>query len=321
MDRIVAAEVFVSIVERGSLTAAAHTLGMSRAMVTRYLAQMEDWAQARLLHRSTRRISLKPAGETTLGRCRELLDIAGRIVVGNVAPNPIPHGCVRVACSQFLAQVLLSVALPAYLRRYPNTDVDLVVEGHAVNLVEERIDLAVRVTNTPDPQLIARPLCVCESVVCAAPSYLRERGVPREIDDLRRHNCLTYTHMGKRAWHFTRTETGGAVSVPVDGNFRANDSMTLLAAGCAGAGVVLQPRLAATPWIEQRALIQLLPDYVTQPLGIHALYRTRHRMSSALRALLDFLVEWFAAGATGMDDGDPMRLANEAGMRGTPGVS
>ncbi len=293
MDRIVAAEVFVAIVERGSLSAAAEGLDMSRAMVTRYLAQMEDWSGARLLHRTTRRIGLTPAGEATLVRCRQILEIAAQMAVADGPEADTPRGLLRIACAQSLAQEVLSAAVTAYLRRYPQTAVDLVVDNRTINLVEERIDLAVRITNDLDPNLIARRLGTCESVVVAAPSYLAVHGTPRRVEDLAVHNCLTYSYFGKSLWKFTDTKTGASSDVPVSGNLSANESMALLAAAREGAGGALQPAFAAAPLIAAGQLVRLLPEHVPQALGIHGVYSSRRQMPAALRAMLDFLVEWF----------------------------
>lgn len=293
MDRIQAAEVFVAIVERGSLSAAADGLDMSRAMVTRYLAQMEDWSGSRLLHRTTRRIGLTPAGEATLARCRQILEIAAQMSVADGAEADTPRGLLRIACAQSLAQEVLSAAVTAYLRRYPQTAVDLVVDNRTINLVEERIDLAVRITNDLDPNLIARPLSMCESVVVAAPSYLAAHGVPRRVEDLAVHNCLTYSYFGKSLWKFTDAKTGAPSDVPVSGNLSANESMALLAAAREGAGVALQPVFAAAPLIAAGQLVRLLPEHVPQTLGIHGVYSSRRQMPAALRAMLDFLVDWF----------------------------
>ncbi|CAB3778703.1 LysR family transcriptional regulator [Pararobbsia alpina] len=294
MDRLVAAKVFIAIVEGGSLTAAADALDMSRAMVTRNLAQMEEWAAARLLHRSTRRLSLTPAGEITLARCHQLLEIAGQMTVLDGSEADTPRGLIRVACAQILAQQVLGAALTQYLRQYPQTAVDLVVNGRAVNLVEERIDLAVRITNELDPNLISRPLGVCESVVCASPAYLAAHGTPQRVEDLAHHNCLTYSYFGKSLWKFTDAKTGELASVPVSGNLSANESMALLAAAREGAGIALQPLFAAAPLIKSGELVRLLPRYLPQTLGIHGIYSSRRQMPLALRAMLDFLVDWFA---------------------------
>ena len=295
MDRITSAEVFVAIVERGSLSAAAEGLDMSRAMVTRYLAEMEAWSGARLLHRTTRRIGLTPAGEVTLSRCRQMLEIASQMAVADGLEADTPRGLLRIACAQSLAQQTLSVAVTAYLRRYPQTAVDLVVDNRTINLVEERIDLAVRITNDLDPNLIARPLGTCESVVVAAPSYLAAHGTPRRVEDLAIHNCLTYSYFGKSLWKFTDTKTGAPSDVPVGGNLSANESMVLLAAAREGAGIALQPVFAAAPLIASGQLVRLLPDHVPQALGIHGVYSSRRQMPAALRAMLDFLVDWFEA--------------------------
>ncbi len=293
MDRIKAAEVFVAIVERGSLSAAAEGLDMSRAMVTRYLAEMEAWSGARLLHRTTRRIGLTPAGEATLARCRQMLDIATQMAMPDGPEADTPRGLLRIACAQSLAQQVLSAAVTAYLRRYPQTAVDLVVDNRTVNLVEERIDLAVRITNDLDPNLIARPLGTCESVVVAAPSYLAAHGTPRRLEDLATHNCLTYSYFGKSLWKFTEAKSGAPADVPVGGNLSANESMALLAAVKEGAGIALQPVFAAAPLIASGQIVRVLPDYVPQVLGIHGVYSSRRQMPAALRAMLDFLVDWF----------------------------
>lgn len=295
MDRITSAEVFVAIVERGSLSAAAEALDMSRAMVTRYLAQMEAWSGARLLHRTTRRIGLTPAGEATLARCRQMLEIASQMAVADGPEADTPRGLLRIACAQSLAQQTLSAAVTAYLRRYPQTAVDLVVDNRTINLVEERIDLAVRITNDLDPNLIARPLGRCESVVVAAPSYLAAHGTPRRVQDLAVHNCLTYSYFGKSLWKFTEAKTGAPSDVPVGGNLSANESMVLLAAAREGAGIALQPVFAAAPLIASGQLVRLLPEHMPQTLGIHGVYSSRRQMPAALRAMLDFLVDWFRA--------------------------
>ena len=293
MDRITAAQVFVSIAERGSMIAAAEALDMSRAMVTRYLAEMEEWAGARLLHRSTRRLSLTDAGDATLARCRQMLEVAGAMAVTSPEGIDTPHGLLRITCSQSLAQTALAGAVTAYLRRYPRAAVDLQMENRAVNLVEQRIDLAIRITNALEPNLIARQLASCASVVCAAPSYLEEHGTPLLPQDLVGHNCLTYTYFGKSLWQFTDAD-GAALSVPVSGNLSANEDLILLKAAEEGAGVTLQPLYSAAPLIAEGRLAALLPGYTPQQRGIDGIVASRQNMCPALRALLDFLLDWFA---------------------------
>ena len=288
-----AAKVFVSIAERGSMIAAAEALDMSRAMVTRYLAEMEQWAGARLLHRSTRRLSLTDAGDLTLERCRRMLELAAGMELASSALDGMPQGLLRITSSQSLAQAALASAVTVFLKRYPRTAVDLQINNKAVNLVEQRIDLALRITNALEPNLIARQLGLCDSVVCAAPSYLAGRGMPSRVEDLALHNCLTYTYFGKSLWQFTDSE-GEAVSVPVSGNLSANEDLILLTAAVDGAGVTLQPRYSAAPLISEGKLVALLPGYMPQQMGIYGIFASRQNMCPALRALLDFLLDWFA---------------------------
>jgi DNA-binding transcriptional LysR family regulator len=292
MDRITAARVFVSIAERGSMIAAADALDMSRAMVTRYLAEMEEWAGARLLHRSTRRLSLTDAGDITLARCRRMLEVADDMAVAAGDDADTPQGLLRITCSQSLAQAELAAAVGEYLKRYPRTSVDLQVNNRAVNLIEERIDLALRITNALEPNLIARQLGHCDSVVCAAPSYLEERGTPQRPQDLAGHNCLTYTYFGKSLWQFTG-EDGAAVSVPVSGNLSANEDLILLKAAEQGSGIALQPLYSAAPLIAAGKLVALLSGYTPSRMGIYGIYTSRQHMSPALRAMLDLLLTWF----------------------------
>jgi DNA-binding transcriptional LysR family regulator len=292
MDRITAARVFVSIAERGSMIAAADALDMSRAMVTRYLAEMEEWAGARLLHRSTRRLSLTDAGDITLARCRRMLEVADDMAVAASDEADTPQGLLRITCSQSLAQAELAGAVGEFLKRYPRTAVDLQVNNRAVNLIEERIDLALRITNALEPNLIARQLGHCDSVVCAAPSYLKEHGTPQRPQDLAGHNCLTYTYFGKSLWQFT-TGDGAAVSVPVSGNLSANEDLILLKAAEQGSGIALQPLYSAAPLIAAGKLVALLPGYTPSRMGIYGIYTSRQHMSPALRAILDLLLTWF----------------------------
>jgi len=292
MDRIIAARVFVNIAERGSMVAAAEALDMSRAMVTRYLAEMEAWAGARLLHRSTRRLSLTDAGELTLARCRRMLEVADGVPVAAGDDADTPSGLLRITCSQSLAQAELADAVSGYLQRYPRAKVDLQINNRAVNLIEERIDLALRITNALEPNLVARQLGHCDSVVCAAPAYLAAHGTPRQPQDLATHNCLTYTYFGKSLWQFTDGR-GEALSVPVSGNLSANEDLVLLKAAEQGAGIALQPLYSAAPLIAAGRLVALLPDYAPRRMGIYGIYTSRQHMTPTLRAMLDFLLRRF----------------------------
>ncbi|MCF5597336.1 LysR family transcriptional regulator, partial [Pseudomonas sp. PA-3-10C] len=243
MDRLQAMRVFVTVVDLGSQSAAADHLDLSRPVVSRYLAELEDWVGARLLHRTTRKLSLTAAGGETLPRCRQLLDLCGDMQAAVSEPDDAPRGLLRLSVSTSFGQAQLGAAIAEYVKLYPLVTVDLQMLDRTVNLVDERIDLAIRTSNDLDPNLIARRLTVCRSVVCATPAYLREHPAPQKVEDLARHNCLTHSYFGKSLWHFE--ENGEHVSVPVHGNITANEASTLMRVTLAGAGVAMLPSYQA----------------------------------------------------------------------------
>jgi len=293
MDRMTAINVFVEVVERGSLTAAAEALEMSRAMVSRYLAEVERWLGARLLHRTTRRISLTGPGEAALLRFRQILAIGDELHGELATDNPEPHGLIRVTASVSFGQIHLAAAVADFVKRYPLTRVELLLVDRVVNLVEERVDIAVRISRAIDPALIARRLAPCRSVLCAAPSYLAERGAPTTADALAAHNCLTHHYVGKSVWHLQRD--GRAIAVAVGGNISANEASLLLEAVRAGAGIAMLPTYQIAPLLRSGALIEVLPDYQVEELGIHAVYTSRRQLPTIMRSFLDFLVDRFAS--------------------------
>ncbi|WP_016833820.1 LysR substrate-binding domain-containing protein, partial [Herbaspirillum lusitanum] len=232
MDRLTAMQVFVSVVDSGSQSAAALQLDMSRPVISRYLAELEEWVGARLLHRTTRRLSLTPAGNEILERCRQMLSSASDLQHAVNQPQQAPKGLLRITTTTSFGPQLAR-AVTAYCKRYPGVAVDLVMLDRTVNLVEERIDLAIRITTRLDPNLIARRLSVCRSTICASPDYLREHGTPKKVADLALHNCLTHSYVGKSLWEFDHK--GKHSSVAVSGNISANEAMVLLSATLADA--------------------------------------------------------------------------------------
>ncbi|WP_434561642.1 LysR family transcriptional regulator [Pseudomonas sp. Z5-35] len=291
MDRLQAMRVFVTVVDLGSQSAAAEHLDLSRPVVSRYLAELEDWVGARLMHRTTRKLSLTAAGSEILPRCRQMLELSGDMQAAVSTPQDAPRGLLRITASPSFGQAQLACAMADFVRRYPGVTVDLQMLDRTVNLVDERIDLAIRMSNDLDPNLIARRLTVCRSVICASPRYLREHPTPQRVEDLSRHNCLTHSYVGKSLWHFE--QDGEPVSVPVQGNISANEASTLLQATIAGAGVAMLPSYQAGPHIQNGELERLLAHAEPRRMNMYAVYASRKHMPSALRSLLDFLVERF----------------------------
>ncbi|WP_076591214.1 LysR family transcriptional regulator [Herminiimonas arsenitoxidans] len=290
MDRITAMQVFVTVVDSGSQSAAADQLDLSRPVVSRYLAELEEWAGARLLHRTTRKLSLTAAGAEMLPRCRQMLELATDMKTVVALPADAPQGLLRITVSTSFGQTHLAEAVAEYVQRYPGVTVDMLLLDRVVNLVEERIDLAIRISKELDPNLIARRLTVCRSVVCASPGYLREHGTPTQAEQLTLHNCLTHSHYGS-VWLLERDSL--PVNVAVKGNISANDASSLLQAALAGAGIALLPTFLAAPFIRSGQLLPLLSEYHPQEFGMFGVYASRKHMPATLRTMLDFLVERF----------------------------
>jgi len=179
-----------------------------------------------------------------------------------------------------------------FLKLYPQLKVDLNASEGALNLVEARIDLAIRISAEPDPMLIGRVLAPCTSVLVASPDYLRAQGTPKLPSDLAAHRCLSYANFGKSVWKLQRGDEHAEVSV--GSHFSANEATALLQAALAGGGVALQPTYLANPHLLDCSLHVVLPDWKLPDMAIYALYPSRKHLSPAVRAFLDFMVERFA---------------------------
>ncbi|ALA02280.1 LysR family transcriptional regulator [Enterobacter hormaechei subsp. xiangfangensis] len=291
MDRVIAAQVYNRICELGSLSAAARALGISRPMVSRYLEQMEKWAGARLVNRSTRKLTLTAAGEKVLQKTRTLSQISQEIEDQSV--KDLPSGTLRVACAHFTAMHIIVPVLPDLLQRYPQLRIELDVNNHPVSLVGERIDVAIRITDNPEPGMIARRLGECRSVLCASPHYLASRGVPEQLEDLSRHNCLHYSFFAGQSWRFLTPE-GESVTTAVSGNLSASISSLLMEAAINHCGIAMLPEREADAALRQGSLVPVLGAFTPKPIGIFGIYQSRDYQPAAQRVFLDALANHLA---------------------------
>ena len=178
MDRLTAMQVFVAVATTGSFSAAAEQLDLSRAAVTRYVGALEQWLGARLLQRTTRSVTLTDAGEHCLRRSQQMLSLMEDVEEEVTSPDDALRGQLRITCSVSFAYAQIAAAIVDFLKLHPQLKVDLNASEGALNLVETRIDLAIRISAEPDPALIGRVLAPCTSVLVASPAYLADRGVP-----------------------------------------------------------------------------------------------------------------------------------------------
>lgn len=291
MDRLVATRVFVTVVEKGSLTQAAEHLDMSTAMASRYLAAIETWLGTRLLHRTTRRISLTEAGQAALDGCRHLLDLAEDVKHQASEVTRVPSGRLRITSSASFAESQLAPALVKFQQRHPEVGFSLVTADRSVDLTAERIDLAVRITNSLEATLIARPLAVCRSVLCASPAYLRAHGEPRTVQALQSHHCLTHSIVGAAQFRFRRRKQ--LIELPVNERLSTNDTGVLRRAVVEGGGIGILPTYLVGEDLKRGRLVRVLPSVEPETLGIHAIFLSRQHQPLALRLLVDFLAERF----------------------------
>lgn len=293
MDRLTAMHVFAEVATSGSFSATADKLDMSRAMVTRYVGEMEQWLQARLLQRTTRSVTLTDAGEHALRRCQQMLALSQDLEEETASTTEGElRGQLRLTCSVSFAFAQMGAAIADFLAQHPQLKIDLDASEGSVNLVERRIDLAIRISAEPDPLLIGRPLARCDSVLVASPAYLAAHGTPQVPADLAQHRCLSYANFGKSVWPLTRDDV--VERVGVSGHFSANEATTLMRAALAGGGIAMQPTYLVNPLLRSGELQAVLPAWDLPVMTIYALYPSRRHLSPAVRALLDFLVERFA---------------------------
>jgi len=291
MDHLGAIRTFIEIADQGSLTSAAETLNLSRAMVSRHLDGLERWLGARLLHRTTRRVGLSEAGAEALPRLRQMLDLAADLQAVSGTRRAEPVGKLRITTSLSFAMACLTQAIVEFQRLHPRITVDLMTVDRAVDLVAERIDLAVRITNRLDDGVVARRLAGCRSVLCAAPAYLSQHGQPQKAADLADHACITHA-FGSRA-EYRLSHAGRVVVQAVSGPLSGNETAVVRQAALAGAGIAMLPTYFVGDDLLRGTLVRVLPDHEPEPLGIHAIYLSRQHQPLPLKLLIDFLADRF----------------------------
>lgn len=284
---------FARVVEARSFSGAARDLGLSKSAVSKRVSRLEERLGVRLLHRTTRRLSLSEAGRTFYNYCRQAVAAAqaGEEAVTRLQEQP--RGVLAVNAPVSFGSLHLAPVISRFLARYPEVSVDMTVDDQVVDLVEAGFDIAVRIAELPDSTLIARRLAPARHVVCAAPSYLERAGEPRTPADLQGHNCLTYAYsrLGPE-WPFDGPH--GPESVGVGGNLQVNHGDGLRAAAVAGLGVALLPTFIVGDDLRAGRLRPLLTAYGTRQLSIYAVYPERRYLPAKVRAFVDFLVATFA---------------------------
>ncbi len=290
-----ALNVFRTVVERGSFAAASRHLGLSPAAVSKNVSELETHLSARLINRTTRRMSLTEAGSLYFERVVQILDDLRDADGILQAGQETPGGLLRVSAPVTATLVGLSGAIPKFLERYPDVSLDLHLDDRRGNLVEEGFDIALRGSDSlEDSGLIARKLMVMEHVLCAAPSYFDAHGQPEQPEDLSAHNCIQFSlsdHAAK--WSFQNGSR--SVSVPVNGRYKVSSSLAVRDALRAGFGLSLIPRMYVADDLASGRLCTTLGHWTPNETSLYAVYPSRRHVVSKVRVFLDFLVQEFCA--------------------------
>jgi DNA-binding transcriptional LysR family regulator len=316
MDRLAAMEAFVRVVEAGSFVGAAERLGWSTSSLSRLVADLEEHLGARLLNRTTRRLSLTESGQAYFERCVALLaDIAeAESLAGQSAVQA--RGTIRLTCSHNMAEQQVAPAIASFADKHPEVKFELVVSDRVVDLVEEGFDLAIRVGAVGSERLVARRLGSMRLVLCAAPGYLERHPPIARPADLASHNALTYAYSATpRAWRFTDA-SGAAHEIRVGGSLHANSGDALRSAAVGGLGVINEPEFLLAAALRSGSLVRLLPEYASGGGDIWAVYPSRRHLSLKVRLFVDHMATVFAAACQALSAPHQLAFPSSAGVVG-----
>ncbi len=296
MDRLDAMRLFIRVAELGSFSAVAHQLGAARSVVTRQIAALESHLGTKLLARSTRRLSLTSAGTAYLEKCREILNLVEIAETGLAEERQTPRGSIRLSLPLVYSLRHLAPLLLEFSRLYPEVELDMDFSDRRTNLIQEGIDLAVRITPRLEPGDITRRLGSARMVVLASTDYLATHGEPQHPAELIDHQCLGYT-AGPSSQRWSFLVDGRLESFAIRPRLLANNGDVLLKAAVAGLGIAQQPTFIADELLQSGELREILKDYPLPELGIYAVLPGNRHIPHRLRVLIDFLVERLGANA------------------------
>jgi DNA-binding transcriptional LysR family regulator len=292
MDKFKEMQAFAAVAELGSFVGAADQLETSKAAVSRYVAQLEERLGVRLMHRTTRQLSMTDEGHAFLSHCKETLALIHDAEEQIQSKRKSPTGLIRINAPLTFGILHLAPLWGKFTALYPQVQLEVTLSDRVADLVEEGYDLAVRVANLPSSTLISRKLTSTSLVVCASPKYLKGKAKPGHPRDLKNHSVISYSYLATGdEWVFQGPD--GEARVKIHPKIRTNNGDTCRSAAIAHQGIILQPTFIVGPDIQRGDLLELLPQFKSMELGIYAVYPSRKLVSPRIRALVDFLVNEF----------------------------
>ena len=288
MDRLTSLTAFVRVVDSGGFSAAGRRLNMSTTMVSNHVQALEDRLGARLLHRTTRKVSLTEVGRAYYDRATQILsdleqadDIAGAL-------QSTPRGTLRIYTATHIVPFVAPV-VAEFLSSYPDVKVDLNMGERTIDLIDEGFDVAIRLTPPPDSSLIVRSLATWRHVLCCSPAYLEKHGPLRQLSELADYNCVRHVlYPYGDEWRFVDRK-GTPASVRISGNLVSNSGDMLRTAALQGVGILLGPGFLVSDELDSGRLVRLLSEYRPVELSMNAVYPHRHHLSAKVRTFIDLL--------------------------------
>lgn len=288
MDRLDAMHLFMRVAELGSFAAVAQQMGLARSVVTRQIAALEAHLGVKLMVRSTRHLALTSAGTAYLEKCRVILNLVESAETDVAAERQTPRGNIRISLPLSFGIKRLAPLLLEFALRYPEVSLDMDYTDRRVKLIEEGIDLSIRITRRLDPGDVARKIGTANLLAIAAPAYLARHGQPQHPGELAHHECLGYTASGTtQNWQFM--VNGQLETFPVRSRINANNGEVLTDAVAQGMGISLQPDFIVAPYLESGRVASILADFPTPELGVYALLPSNRQVPHRVRALMDYL--------------------------------
>lgn len=281
---------FVTVAKTGSFTAAAERLGISRALTSKYVAQLEERLGLRLLNRTTRSVDVTEIGRAYIKRCLPLLEDFDDLELAVRNQSSVPRGRIRISAPMTFGELFLPQILSEFTDRYPEISVNLSLSDRYVNLVEEGFDIAIRIGKLSDSSLIAKKLISTRFVVCAAPDYIEYHGAPSHPSDLKSHQCVLDDNF-RYGDHWPFAISGKTETIAVSGRIWVNSARAVREFVLTGKGIGLCASFLISDDIRSERLRYLLADFETPEFGVHAVYPHNRHLAIKERALIDFLVE------------------------------
>ena len=292
MDKLQGMQLFTRVVESGSFTAGADQMGISRALASKLIQNLEDDLGVRLLNRTTRRISLTDPGKNYYQRASEILVQLAEAEAEAAQLQVEPRGRMRVSAPISFSVRHLAPALCEFQRRFPLVEIELELNDRLVDLVDEGFDMAIRIGKLADSSLVARRIAPACLILTASPAYLERAGTPTHPAELSKHNLLIYT-LSTRSDELVLERKGEKVATKIHGNLHVNNGDYIAAATLEGHGISVLPNFIVGDHIKRGDLVPVLADWTVPPVAIHAVYAQTRSLPAKTRVLIDFLVERF----------------------------